>query len=137
MAEKRIYELISIITLTSSISLLIYPDLFLSAKIRFNSGHDITIPFQAFLYNFDFLKESYFNHWNIYDQTNHTFFHFTQGFYTFPAIVAEKIIKISHLKNPKNKYIIGKNAFLANMAKRIIGDHYSNLLIKKFFKIKN
>ena len=87
MAEKRIYELISIITLTSSISLLIYPDLFLSAKIRFNSGHDITIPFQAFLYNFDFLKESYFNHWNIYDQTNHTFFHFTQGFYTFPAIV--------------------------------------------------
>ncbi len=54
-----------------------------------------------------------------------------------PKIVAEKIIKISHLKNPKNKYIIGKNAFLANMAKRIIGDHYSNLLIKKFFKIKN
>ena len=34
-------------------------------------GHDITIPFQTFLYNFDFLK-SYFNHWNIYDQTNHT-----------------------------------------------------------------
>ena len=54
-----------------------------------------------------------------------------------PKIVAEKIIKISHLKNPKNKYIIGKNAFLANIAKRIMGDHYSNLLIKKFFKIKN
>ena len=27
-----------------------------------------------------------------------------------PKIVAEKIIKISHLKN-QNKYIIGKNAF--------------------------
>lgn len=54
-----------------------------------------------------------------------------------PKIVAEKIIKISNYKNPKNKYIIGKNAFLANIAKRILGDHYSNLFIKKFFKIEN
>ena len=54
-----------------------------------------------------------------------------------PKIVAKKIIKISYLKNPKNKYIIGKNAFLANIAKRVMGDHYSNLLIKKFFKIEN
>ena len=54
-----------------------------------------------------------------------------------PKKVAKKIIKISHFKNPKSKYIIGKNAFLANMAKRIMGDHYSNLFIKKFFKIEN
>tara|TARA_B100002019_G_scaffold292172_1_gene314468 strand:+ start:186 stop:971 length:786 start_codon:yes stop_codon:yes gene_type:complete len=54
-----------------------------------------------------------------------------------PKIVAKKIIKISYLKDPKNKYIIGKNAFLANIAKRVMGDHYSNLLIKKFFKIEN
>ncbi len=54
-----------------------------------------------------------------------------------PKIVAKEIIKISYLKNPKSKYIIGKNAFLANMAKRVIGDHYSNILIKKFFKIEN
>ena len=45
--------------------------------------------------------------------------------------------KISQFKNPKNKYIIGKNAFLANMAKRVMGDHYSNLFLKKFFKVEN
>ena len=50
-----------------------------------------------------------------------------------PGKVARKILKISKLKNPKNKYVIGKNAFLANMAKRVLGDHFINLLLKKVF----
>ena len=54
-----------------------------------------------------------------------------------PKSVAQEIVKISQFKNPKNKYIIGKNAFLANMAKRVMGDHYSNLFLKKFFKVEN
>lgn len=94
MKKKNICELIFILIFTFLIGLFIYPDLFLRAKIRFNSGHDITIPFQAFLYNFDFLKNAYFSNWNIYDQTNHTFFHLAQGFYTFPAIV-ESIVALA------------------------------------------
>ena len=54
-----------------------------------------------------------------------------------PKKVAKKIIKISHYKNPKNKYIIGTNALLANLAKRFLGDHFSNLFLKKYFKVKN
>ena len=54
-----------------------------------------------------------------------------------PKIAAKKIVNISQFKNPKNKYIVGKNAFLANIAKRVMGDNYSNLMIKKFFKVEN
>ena len=117
MFKKNIYELFIVIVLTFLIALFVYPDLFLKAKIRFNSGHDITIPFQAFLYNFDFFKNFYFSNWNIYDQTNHTFFHFNQGFYTFPAILEafvavllnffiEDIAKINQLVHTYIYYII-------------------------------
>ena len=49
--------------------------------------------------------------------------------------VAKKIIRISQNIKPKNKYIIGKNAILANLAKRILGDNFSNKLLKRYFKL--
>ena len=45
-----------------------------------------------------------------------------------PEKVARKIINISNKKNPNSKYVIGKNAVLANIAKRILGDNFSNKL---------
>ncbi len=52
-----------------------------------------------------------------------------------PENVAKKIIRISQNIKPKNKYIIGKNAILANLAKRILGDNFSNKLLKRYFKL--
>ena len=94
MIKRNIIELSLILFITFLVLAFIYPDLFLKSKIRYNSGHDITIPFQAFLYNFYFLENFYFSNWNFYDQTNHTFFHFNQGLYTFPAILESGFTKI-------------------------------------------
>ena len=50
-------------------------------------------------------------------------------------MLQKKIIRISQNIKPKNKYIIGKNAILANLAKRILGDNFSNKLLKRYFKL--
>jgi len=52
-----------------------------------------------------------------------------------PDYVAKKIFKVSQNKEPKFKYIIGKNAILANIAKRILGDEITLKLLKYYFKI--
>jgi short-subunit dehydrogenase len=52
-----------------------------------------------------------------------------------PNLVAKKIYTISQKKTPKFKYIIGKNAILANIAKRILGDEITLKLLKYYFKI--
>lgn len=51
-----------------------------------------------------------------------------------PNNVAKILYQISNSKNPKLKYIVGKNAFMANLANRIFGNNIACKLINLYFK---
>lgn len=65
----------------------VYPDMLVTAQVRFTGGHDIMIPFQsAWIHAGYFLRDGV-ELWNRFDQVNHTFFHLTTGFHGLAPIL--------------------------------------------------
>lgn len=138
---KKNISLFSEIIILSFLSyfflILIYPDRYLDAVIRFDSGHDITVPFQAaFAHSGYFFRKS-FDFWSIYDQTNHAFFQISYGFHTFAAF-AEAIVfnLLSIFFNNKSLIIHLVHSFLFQFI-CIFFVTTGSLLILKFYEIKN
>ena len=94
----NLYFEIFLVSICSYIVLVLaYPDYFVFAKIRFNSGTDIVHPFMSAFINAKALSSFDFDLWNIYDQVNYSFSHLTSGIYTLPSLM-EAIIFL--LLNP-------------------------------------
>lgn len=75
---------------------LLRPDFFLSASIRFTSGHDIEIPFQAAFIHAGYFINGAIDLWNRYDHTNHAYIHLGTTFHSPAAIVEGALFAALH-----------------------------------------
>lgn len=65
----------------------VYPDMLVTAQVRFTGGHDTMIPYQsAWMHAGYFLRDGA-ELWNRFDQLNHSFFHLATGFHGLAPIV--------------------------------------------------
>ena len=72
----------------------VYPDLMWNQSIRFTSGHDIELPFQAaFIIARQFISGN-LELWNFFDQNNHAYTHLGTGLYTIYAILEGLIFSL-------------------------------------------
>jgi hypothetical protein len=75
---------------------LIYPDLLVTAQIRFTAGHDIEIPFLAAFNHASYFIRGEIPLWNLYDQVNHAHLHLGTGFHSFTAIIEGYVFSLIH-----------------------------------------
>ena len=65
----------------------VYPDMLVSARVRFTGGHDSMIPFQSAWLHAGYFLRGGVELWNRFDQLNHSFFHLATGFHGLAPIV--------------------------------------------------
>ncbi|SME98877.1 membrane protein YfhO [Tistlia consotensis] len=66
---------------------LVYPDLLVTAQVRFTAGHDSMIPYQSAWVQAGYLLRGGMQLWNRFDQVNHAYLHLSTGFQGLTPIV--------------------------------------------------
>jgi hypothetical protein len=66
---------------------LIYPDMFLTAQVRFTAGHDIMVPHQSAWVHAGYFLRDGVQLWSRHDQMNQAFIHLGTGFLGLTGIV--------------------------------------------------
>ena len=63
----------------------VYPDMFVTAQIRFTGGHDMMIPYEAAWVHAGYFLRDGVELWSRFDHVNHAFFHLATGFHGLGA----------------------------------------------------
>ncbi|SME98885.1 membrane protein YfhO [Tistlia consotensis] len=66
---------------------LVYPDMLVSAQVRFTAGHDGAVPFQSAWLHAGYFLRGGVQLWNRLDQVNHAYLHLSLGFQGLAPIV--------------------------------------------------
>jgi len=80
-------EYVLVVVGSMAIMALVYPDMFLTAQVRFTSGHDIMIPHQSAWVHAGYFLRDGVQLWSRHDQMNQAFIHLGTGFQGMTGIV--------------------------------------------------
>jgi hypothetical protein len=89
MTPRRdlLVEFLLVAAASMAVMALVYPDMFLTAQVRFTAGHDIQVPHQSAWVHAGYFLRDGLQLWSRHDQMNHSFIHLGLGFHSLTGIV--------------------------------------------------